>query len=232
MRGCVAPFAEVLIVTLNIDSFCLGPLANNGYLLWDKDSREAFAIDPPMGSEVIASFINKNDLRLTKILNTHCHFDHIAGNAILKNFFGAKLYIHKADLELLTKGFSHAEFFGLDMDPSPAPDGFLTEGDTLAIGNSMLKVLETPGHTPGGLSFYSEKILLPGDTLFEGSIGRTDLDGGDFGQLINSIRTKLFVLPVDTRVFPGHGPETTIGKEIGGNPYAGGIDRAGGATND
>jgi len=207
---------------LNIKGFCLGPLANNGYVIWDEGDGEALVVDPPMDSEVIASFINKNGLKLSKILNTHCHFDHIAGNAFLKKSFQAPLYIHRADLGLLQQGAVHAELFGLDIEPSPAPDGFLKEGEILPIGGCELKVIETPGHTPGGLSFYSRGMLLSGDSLFEGSIGRTDLEGGDLDMLVSSIRSKLFTLPKDTVVYPGHGPETTIGKEIGENPYAGG----------
>jgi hydroxyacylglutathione hydrolase len=222
LSGCTSPVLEDADLSLKIKSFCLGPLANKGYALWDEETTEAIVIDPPMDSEVIASFINKEGLKLTKILNTHCHFDHIGGNAVLKNYFGAKLYIHKKELELLTKGALHAEHFGLDIDPSPPPDGFLSDGDTIRLGkDSVVTVLETPGHTPGGLSFYTGKFLFSGDTLFEGSIGRTDLEGGDFDLLLNSIRTKLFVLPAETRVYPGHGIETTIGKEIGLNPFVG-----------
>lgn len=213
---------------LNIKSFCLGPLANNGYLVWNSETVEAFAIDPPMDSEVMAGFIGKNGFKLTKILNTHGHFDHIAGNALLKKLFRADLYIHRADLDLLHRGAAHAEMFGLDMDPSPPPDGFLAEGDTLSIGVEKLSVLETPGHTPGGISFYSPGMLFSGDSLFEGSIGRTDLEGGDLDTLVNSIRSKLFPLPAETAVYPGHGPETTIGREIGENPFLGGSGDAGG----
>ncbi len=208
-------------MSFNIKGFCLGPLANNGYLIWDEDSGEAFAVDPPMDSEVMSSFSVRNGLRLTKILNTHGHFDHIAGNSVLKKFSGAAIYIHRADLELMSKGAVHAEMFGLEIDPSPSPEGFLKEGDELTLGKGKLVVIETPGHTPGGLSFYTEGDLFSGDSLFEGSIGRTDLEGGDLDALINSIRMKLFTLPPETKVHPGHGPETTIGREIGDNPFVG-----------
>lgn len=215
-------------MVLNIKSFCLGPLANNGYVVWDGDTGEALAIDPPMDAEVMAGFIGKNGFALRKILNTHGHFDHVAGNAMLKKLFRADLYIHRADLDLLLLGPAHAEMFGLDIDPSPRPDFFLADGDVVAIGGGQLSVLETPGHTPGGVSFYSPGMLFSGDSLFEGSIGRTDLEGGDLDALINSIRKKLFVLPSGTAVYPGHGPETTIGREIGENPFLGGSEQAGG----
>lgn len=206
-------------MSLNIKSFCLGALANNGYLIWDEGTAEAFVVDPPMGSEVIAAFVRNSGLNLTKILNTHGHFDHMAGNSLLKDFFGARLYIHKNDLELLLGGASHADFFGFDIEQSPAPDGFLSEGDILPIGKFELFVMETPGHTSGGVSFLAGNSLFSGDTLFEGSIGRSDLEGGNFEQLLDSIKNKLFTLPADTIVYPGHGPQTTIGREAGFNPY-------------
>ncbi len=219
--ACSRPFGGY-VLSLNIKAFCLGPLANNGYLIWDEDSKEAFAVDPPMDAELMASFAARSDLRVTKILNTHGHFDHIAGNALMKKFSGAGVFIHKADLGLLKRGAAHAEMFGLEMDPSPPPDGFLKEGDELILGSGKIMVLETPGHTPGGVSFYTEGDLFSGDSLFEGSIGRTDLEGGDLDSLVDSIRTKLFALPPETLVHPGHGPETTIGREMGGNPFVGG----------
>ena len=208
-------------MTLNIKAFCLGPLQNNSYVFWDDQNKEAFAVDPPLGSELMAAFIKHNGLNLTKILNTHCHFDHIGGNALLARFFGAKLFVSRKDLELLLKGAASAGCFGLEIESSPAPDGFLKEGDVLGLGETEVRVIETPGHTPGGLCFHAGPILFSGDSLFAGSIGRTDLDGGDFEALAGSIREKLFILPPETKVYPGHGPFTTIGAEIGANPFVG-----------
>ncbi len=204
---------------LNIKSFVLGALQNNSYLLWDDSEKIGCVIDPPMDPEVIVGFAKKNEIQITKILNTHCHFDHLAGNAVISKFFKLEILINRKDLELLRESHIIAEDFGLMVDPSPEPAGFLSEGDMIEIGREKLKVIETPGHTQGGVSFYISGHLFCGDTLFSGSIGRTDLEGGDFETLIKSIREKLFVLPPETRVHPGHGEETTIAREIGGNPF-------------
>lgn len=204
---------------LNIKSFVLGPLQNNSYLLWDDYERNGIIIDPPLESEVIVSFAKKNEIKIEKILNTHGHFDHIAGNAVIQKFFKSEILINRKDVALLKSGHIIAEHYGMISEPSPFPTKFISEKDEILVGRSKIVVLETPGHTKGGVSFYTKGHLFCGDTLFSGSIGRTDLEGGDLDTLIKSIREKLFVLPLETIVHPGHGEETTIAKEMGGNPF-------------
>lgn len=204
---------------LNIKTFTLGPLQNNSYLLWDNSTKEGCVIDPSFDSEVIAGFAKKNEIRITIILNTHCHFDHIAGNALLVKFFKSEICINREDLALLRESHRIGEHFGLILEPSPEPTKFLSEGEEIIIGREKLRVIETPGHTKGGISFYCEGHLFCGDSLFAGSIGRTDLEGGDLEILVRSIRNKLFTLPPETVVHSGHGEETTIGREIGENPF-------------
>jgi len=204
---------------LNIKSFVLGSLLNNSYLLWDDSEKIGVVIDPTFDSEVIVGFAKKNGIVIQKILNTHCHFDHIAGNAVVHKFFKSEILINRKDIALLKSGHIIAEHFGLISEPSPNPTKFISEGDEILVGREKIVVIETPGHTKGGVSFYTKGHLFCGDTLFAGSIGRTDLEGGDLDTLIKSIREKLFVLPPETVVHPGHNEETTIAKEIGGNPF-------------
>lgn len=206
-------------MTLNIKSFTLGPLQNNSYLLWDENEKVGSVIDPTFDSEVIAGFAKKNEIHIGKILCTHCHFDHIAGNAIISRFFKSEILIHKNDFQLLRESHKIADHFGLIVEPSPEPSRFIYDGDEIVAGREKIKVIETPGHTRGGVAFYFKGHLFSGDVLFSGSIGRTDLEGGDFEKLVRSIREKLFTLPSDTIVHPGHGEETTIGREIGENPF-------------
>ncbi|MCX7830302.1 MAG: MBL fold metallo-hydrolase, partial [Acidobacteria bacterium] len=170
----------------------------------------------------IASRLYDMGIALKGVFFTHLHFDHIAGNAIVSKFFKAEILIHKNDLELLRNSHEIAEHFGLIAEPSPEPAGFISEGDEIEIGTEKIRVIETPGHTKGGVSFYYPPHLFCGDSLFAGSIGRTDLEGGDFELLVKSIREKLFALPPETIVHPGHGKETTIGIEIGENPFLNG----------
>ncbi len=209
-------------MNFEIKMFTLGPLQNNSYLIWDREQNKGVVIDPTFDSETIVAFAKENGITIEKILNTHCHFDHISGNAIVAKYFKTKLFINKNDYELLKQGASAAEYFGLDLEPSPEPDGFLNEGDKIEFGKCYLNVIETPGHTRGGICFYSDLCLFSGDTLFEGSIGRTDLEGGDFDAIVKSIRSKLFSLDPKTKVYPGHGGLTTIGREVGDNPFLNG----------
>lgn len=207
---------------MDIKSFTLGPLENNSYLIFDQNERVGVVVDPTFDSEIIVAFAKEKKIKIEKIINTHCHFDHIAGNFTISKVFNAPLFISKRDYPLLKNGKEIANRFGLEMDASPEPFDFLKEGDVIGIGNFSLKVIETPGHTRGGLCFSTKGILFSGDTLFKESIGRTDLEGGDFSLLIKSIREKLFVLPKETIVYPGHGPKTSIGREIGFNPFLNG----------
>jgi len=192
----------------------LGQLQTNCYILGCETTKEAVVIDP--GDEVgrILSDIDKYRLKVKYILNTHAHFDHIGANAALVKATGAPLAIHSLDLPLL-KERGGARFFGFEIPQSPDPDKLLSENETIRFGKYSLKVLLTPGHTPGHVSFYEAKAaaLFDGDVLFAGGLGRTDLPGGDHNALLASIRKKLMVLPDDTVVYSGHGPTTTIGQE-------------------
>ncbi len=198
----------------------IGALQANGYIVFDEGSGEAALVDP--GGDPVPLFreIERRGLTVRAILNTHAHFDHIAANAIVKQRYPeAPLMLHRADFPLLAEG-GGAAWFDLAYLPSPPADHALEDGEEIALGALTLRVLHTPGHTPGSLCFYipQEQALLSGDTLFRGSIGRTDLPGGDARQLTASLR-RLLALPPETTVHPGHGPATTLERECRHNPY-------------
>lgn len=208
---------------LKVEAFPIGPLENNALLVVDSESREAVLVDPGMGSEVISKTIAANNLHVTAILNTHAHFDHTYNNAYFREELGCPLLMHEADLELLREMSRHAVLFGFPPRTSPDPDAFLAPGQEVRVGSGALRVLHTPGHTPGGVSFAAPGWVITGDTLFARSIGRTDLPGGDYDQLVESIRTALYALPESTEVYPGHGPATLIGYEKRHNPFVKGL---------
>jgi len=164
-----------------------------------------------------------SDLRLKPVLllNTHCHLDHIFGNAFMLDRYGLKAWFHKGENYNLISSPKHAIMFGLTMEAPPEPAGYLDDGQIITASGLNLEVIAVPGHSSGGVAFYSgeDGIIFTGDALFAGSIGRSDLPGGNHEQLMNNIRTRLFTLPPDTVVYPGHGPETTIGEEIRSNPF-------------
>ena len=204
------PKGPVLIIR----QLSLGQLQTNCYIAGCEDSREAIVIDP--GDEVgrILAELERYKLKVTHILNTHAHFDHIGANAALVKATGAPLALHRMDVPLL-KERGGAKYFGFEIPQSPDPDELLEEGSKISFGRYVLKTLFTPGHTPGHVSFYeaSAGALFDGDVLFAGGVGRTDLPGGDQSRLLESIEKKLLVLPADTVVYSGHGPTTTIGQE-------------------
>ena len=204
---------------LSVETFQVGPLENNAYLVVDPDSSEAVLVDPGMGSEGVADVIRSRGLRLTAVVNTHAHFDHTYNNAHFLEAFGCPLLIHEAELDLLRDMSRHAEAFGFAGRTSPDPSRFLRDGDEIRVGGGALRVAHTPGHTPGGVCLMSEGQVITGDTLFAQSIGRTDLPGGNYDQLVQSIRTALYALPESTEVHPGHGPATLIGYEKRHNPF-------------
>ncbi len=177
-------------------------------------------IDPGDEVDRILIKLGESNLNVKYILNTHGHFDHVGGNKRLKEVTGADLMIHRDDVHMLEQLMATASSFGLSAENSPGPDQFLEDGQTITLGDITLKVIHTPGHSPGGVSFHTDKALFVGDTLFAGSIGRTDLPGGDYGVLIASIQQKLFPLGDDIKVYTGHGPETTIEVEKRTNPFA------------
>lgn len=181
----------------------VGPLMVNCYLVGCKETGEAAVIDPGGDVQRIVSELVKRNLTVKYILNTHGHWDHTGGNDELRAITRAPLLIHRADAPALNQ----------------APDGFLEEGEQIRFGTHTLGVLHTPGHSPGGVCFVSPGVVFCGDTLFAGSIGRTDLPGGSCPQLIEGVRAKLFCLADDVRVYPGHGEATTIGEERRHNPF-------------
>ncbi|MBU5638190.1 MBL fold metallo-hydrolase [Geomonas sp. Red69] len=203
------------------ETIVVGPLGVNCFILGDKQSNEGIVVDPGADCEMILAAIAEFGLKVKYIINTHGHFDHMGCNRALKEKTGAQLLAHKEDVPFLLNAARSAQKYGLNVENSPEPDAFLTDGMKLEFGRREIEVLHTPGHTQGGCCLYlaNEKLLITGDTLFADSVGRTDLPGGDHGQLIDAIKNKLMPLPDDTIVWPGHGPSSTIGQERRFNPY-------------
>ncbi len=197
----------------------VGPLQVNCFLLADDKTKEAVVIDPGDDAPEILKIIREKGLKVKFIINTHAHFDHVGANRAIKEATGAELLMHKADAAVLATASSQSRSFGMNPVSSPEPDRFLKHGDVITAGEVSLKVLHTPGHTPGGISLLEEGLVFTGDSLFAGSIGRTDFPGGDLQTLLHSIRTNLMTLPDDTKVFSGHGPASTIGEERTENPF-------------
>jgi glyoxylase-like metal-dependent hydrolase (beta-lactamase superfamily II) len=203
--------------------FPVGVLQCNCVILGDPVTHQALVVDPGDESDAVLAALRADGLTCTAILNTHTHIDHVGANLALQEATGAKLMLHEADVPLYRNLSEQARWLrGILPEPKLARvDEHLAQGDEVAAGGLTTQVLHTPGHTPGSLCFHLEgqQLLLSGDTLFAGGIGRTDLWGGDFDQEIESIRTRLLALEDRTRVIPGHGPETTIGRERRANPF-------------
>jgi len=206
---------------LIIKELVVGPLMANCFICGCSKTKEAVVIDPGGDANTILLSLADSKLKAKYIINTHGHFDHVSANGKMKDATGADILIHPLDAPMLEKLSSNAAFFGVSVENSPPCDQTLEEGDTVSFGDITLKVIHTPGHTPGGISLYTNGVVFVGDTLFAGSIGRTDFPGGDFNTLISSIKTKLFKMEDDIRVFSGHGPETSIGTEKRHNPFVG-----------
>ena len=197
----------------------VGPIMANCYILGCEDTRQAVVIDPGAEADVILTILASKKLKVKYIINTHGHFDHVGANRRMKDATQATLMIHQSDEPMLADLNRAASSFGLTAENSPKADEYLCEDQEITFGNITLKVIHTPGHSPGGVCLYTPGHVFVGDTLFAGSIGRTDLPGGDYQQLIDNIRQKLFLLSDDTVVYPGHGPETSIGREKQINPF-------------
>jgi glyoxylase-like metal-dependent hydrolase (beta-lactamase superfamily II) len=209
---------------MEIFKFVFSPIEVNTYILADQ-SGDCAIIDcgcyNTNESEELAGFIKNKNLNPVLLLNTHCHLDHIFGNKFVLDRYNLKTFSSEYDEMNRKNSVQHAMLFGLNMDDPPEPAGFITDNQVITFGTTELVALHVPGHTSGSLAFYSEKnsCVFTGDALFAGSIGRTDLPGGDYDTLIDSIKRKLFILPPSTVVYPGHGNETTIEREMKSNPY-------------
>ncbi len=218
MQGWYQLSLEAILI---IKELVVGPLMANCFICGCSKTKEAVVIDPGGDANTILLSLADSKLKAKYIINTHGHFDHVSANGKMKDATGADILIHPLDAPMLEKLSSNAAFFGVSVENSPPCDQTLEEGDTVSFGDITLKVIHTPGHTPGGISLYTNGVVFVGDTLFAGSIGRTDFPGGDFNTLISSIKTKLFKMEDDIRVFSGHGPETSIGTEKRHNPFVG-----------
>ncbi|MCX6296593.1 MAG: MBL fold metallo-hydrolase [Bacteroidetes bacterium] len=209
---------------ISIHSFTFNPIQENMYLLFD-ESKECVIIDPGCYDDneraILSKFITDNQLKPVKLLNTHCHLDHIFGNGYVAKKYNLKLEVNKNEQRILDAYKITCDMYGMNADPSPQPSVFLEEGDIISFGNSKLEILFTPGHSPGSLTYYNraDKFLIAGDVLFYGSIGRSDLPGGNHETLISSITNKLLPLGDDYKVYSGHGQVTTIGFERKHNPF-------------
>lgn len=211
---------------LYIEGFSVGMFGTNCYIIMDEDSREGFVIDPGGAAQRIIEAVDGKGLECKGILCTHGHVDHVGAAGKLSQETGSPVYISETDSGSLcgsSKGI-HGRLGSLIIS-KPKNVEFIDEGDSLPFGVHRLKVLATPGHTPGSLSFLCEDNLFCGDLIFQGSVGRTDLRGGSFPQLIDSVRCKVLVLPGGTRILPGHGPATTVAAEIKMNPFLKDIGR-------
>lgn len=209
---------------IQIKTFYFNDLRTCCYLLWD-ETKECVIVDPGCFSESeknrLVKFMNENELKPVKLVNTHGHFDHVMGNVFVSGQWNLETWMNRNDIPQLARTSTYGNYFGYEI-PQPSEEVHsLEDGDRLTFGDSYLEVRHTPGHSRGGIVLYSPEgeFVLVGDSLFAGSIGRTDLPGGDFDELMESLRTKVLVLPPDTTVYPGHGPATTIAAELSTNPF-------------
>jgi hydroxyacylglutathione hydrolase len=209
---------------MKVKSFTFNPFQENTYILYNEE-KQAFIIDPgmyfPEEFDQFFQFIEMNQLEPTMLLNTHTHLDHVFANAAVLNRFKIPFAYHELDKPVFDSANSVGKMYGLSFEPSPAATFYLNENEQLQLGKDQFSMMLTPGHSPGSVCFYNKKsnFVISGDVLFQQSIGRTDLPGGDYETLIQSIRTELFVLPDETLVYSGHGPATTIGSEKRNNPF-------------
>ena len=206
---------------IEIMQLSLGPLQTNCYIVGCEETMTAAVVDPSWNGKGIVAAAEEQGYEITHILLTHAHFDHVGGLAELKAATNAPIYIHAEALPMLEQAVMSAAFFNVKIQAPPPPDEMLQEGQIIKVGNLQLQVLFTPGHAPGHVCFYiaDHHVLLDGDVLFQQSIGRTDLPGGDYDLLMKSIREKVLVLPDETHILSGHGPATTLERERQWNPF-------------
>lgn len=210
---------------IKVDVLPINPWQENTYILSD-ETKECVVIDPGCLSaeenKQVADFIASNDLKPVRLLQTHLHLDHVFGSAFIAETYNLGLEAHQGDEFWIEQTVSYAQQFGMEMEKSPpAISNYLNEGDKISFGQSELEVIHIPGHSPGGVVFYSkaDKIAIVGDAIFRESIGRTDLPGGDFNTLISALKSKMLSLPDEVELFPGHGPSTTVGHERVNNQF-------------
>ncbi len=209
---------------IHIKSFVFNPFLENTYILYD-ESKEAIIVDPGCyenyEKQQLSKFIDENDLKVVKLINTHCHIDHVFGNQFVKTKYHVRLEANEKDVATLMAVKAYAPSYGFQHFEESFVDVHIDESDEIKFGNSQLNIFFVPGHAPGHIALYNveEKICIGGDVLFRESIGRTDLPGGDFDTLIQSIHQKMFTLPDETIVYSGHGETTTIGYEKSNNPF-------------
>ena len=203
---------------MQIETVIVGQLDTNCYVVFDEASREAIIIDPGDEPDKISAYVETKNLRPTHIIFTHAHYDHVCAVRELKDSYQAKIAMHEAEAQTYEETKKRCMSWGYDADDFPPPDLAMEEGDKVQIGKTCFRVIHTPGHTPGGICLYAEDILFAGDTLFHGSVGRTDLPGGNMEHLLQSLK-KLSLLDLSTRVLCGHDEDTTIGLEIRSNPF-------------
>ena len=201
-----------------IEKLTVGPLAGNCYMVASEKTKEAIIIDPGAEAETILGRATQFGLDIKLIVLSHSHVDHIAALNEVKEATGAEVAIHAADVATMKDDFLSL-FLGIRQPDAAPPERLLKDGDKIRVGDLSFRVLHIPGHTPGGICLYGEGAIFSGDTLFYYGIGRSDFPGGDGEQLLESIKSRLFSLPDDTKVYPGHGPDTTIGAERRGNPF-------------
>jgi len=205
---------------LRVECIPVGRLLSNSYLLYDSRNGEGIIIDAGDDAERIIKLVEMHDVRVKGIYLTHGHFDHVMAVGELKEKLGCGFYIHENDVTILSRVPLDAKYFlELDVDPPPKPDGWVFDGQIIRVGSHDVRVIHTPGHTPGSVCYLAGEAIFTGDTLFAGSIGRTDLPGGSLQDLLNSISTKILSLPDHYAVYPGHGPSSTIGAERRLNPF-------------
>jgi glyoxylase-like metal-dependent hydrolase (beta-lactamase superfamily II) len=201
-----------------IERIAVGALEGNCYIVGDEETKEAIVIDPGDEPDRIIEIIKINNLNVKAIICTHAHFDHIGAVGDIKKQTGAKVLVHENERELYEGAKDQATLWGFDIDTLPLPDSYLSKEDKIRVGQLIFQILHTPGHSPGGICLYGEGVVFTGDTLFHGSVGRTDFSGGDIEKLKKSFR-RLLKLPEHTRVLSGHGPETSIARERSENLF-------------
>jgi len=206
-------------VPLEIERLVLGPIQANGYLVLREDGRTAVVIDPGAEPDRVIAALGERGVEPEAILLTHAHLDHVGGVAGVRRRWDVPIYLHPADRDLYDAALQQAAAFGLEIEEPPPPDRALEDGQVLELAGLALEVRHSPGHSPGGVVFCAPGHAFVGDCVFAGSVGRVDLPGGDAGTLLASIREKILSLPDDTVVWPGHGPETTVGREAESNPF-------------